>query len=365
MEVSFVDLKQQYGGINYMTLMHNIKSGQFMGASGFEDHFAEYHDSKYCVGVGSGTDALILTLLALGVGKDDEVIVPANTYIATAFAVSHVGATPVFCDVDPDGYVMTRPNVDEVITTKTKAIIPVHLYGQPVHVDALRGLGVYIIEDCAQAAGAEMFGRKVGTEGHAGCYSFYPTKNLGGLGQGGAVITNERKIERIVRELGNVGRSTDSWYDYSWVGFNSRLDSINAGFLETNLRFLDQWNDKRIVIAARYEKELAELEDVFTPPAPIPGAVKPVYHLYEIKLDSKRTRNYLMRHLNKKGIGTGLHYPVPCHKQPMYKELKAKCPNTEELANTLLSLPMHPYLTEDEVSYVCDTIKEWFSRRKK
>ena len=364
MNVNFVDLKAQYGGNNYMFLMNKIKSGQFMGCEDFEKRFAEYHDSKYCVGVGSGTDALWLALLALGIGPGDEVIVPANTYIATAFAVSHTGATPVFADVDPWGYVMTRQFVDEVITTKTKAIIPVHLYGQPVHVDSMRGLGVYIVEDCAQAAGAEIFGRKVGTEGHAGCFSFYPTKNLGGLGQGGAVITNEKKIARIIRELGNVGRSDDSWFDYSWVGFNSRLDSVNAEFLEVNLRYLNRWNAKRRAIAYQYEEELAPLGEVFTPAAPVGDTVKPVYHLYEIKLDNKRTRNYLMRHLNKNHIGTGLHYPVPCHKQPMYKHMKASCPNVEEQAKTLLSLPMHPYLTPEEVTYVCDNIKEWFARRK-
>jgi len=367
MEVKFVDLIKQYGGNNYMSLMNRIKTGQFMGSDSFEKKFAKYHGVDHCVGVGSGTDALVLTLLALGIGKGDEVVVPANSYIATAFAVSHVGATPVFCDVDPWGYVITRQHVEEALTNKTKAVIPVHLYGQPAHVESLKGLGIYIIEDCAQAAGAEVLGQKVGTHGHVGCFSFYPTKNLGGLGQGGAIITNDEKVAKKVREFGNVGRTEGSWYDYSWVGFNSRLDAVNAEFLEINLRYLDQWNNKRIAIANQYEEELSPLEEVFTPPAPVGQGetVKPVYHLYEIQLDSKRTRTYLMKHLNKNDISTGLHYPVPCHLQPMYKNMKAKCPNTEKLANVLLSLPMHPYLTKEEVTYVCDNIKEWFGRRKK
>jgi len=365
MIVELVDLRKQYGGNNYMFLMNKIKAGQFMGAENFEEKFAEYHDIKHCVGVGSGTDALWLTLLALGIGPGDEVIVPANTFIATAFAVSHTGATPVFCDVDEHGYIMTCENVEAVITNKTKAIMPVHMHGQPVHMESLEGLGVYLIEDCAQAAGADVFGKKVGTHGHAGCFSFYPTKNLGGMGQGGAVITDNDNVARIVRQYGNVGRKEGSWDEYSYIGFNSRLDAINAEFLELNLRYIDQWNDKRIAVAEQYEQELYEVEELYTPPAPVKNVVKPVYHLYEIKLDSKRTRTYLMKHLNKNGVMARLHNSVPCHKQPMYKSMKAKCPNADKLANTLLSLPMHPFLTVEEVSYVCDNIKEWFARRKK
>ena len=367
MNVKQVDLQKQYGGNNYMFLQNLIKSGSFVGCGGFEKKFAEYHGVKHCIGVGSGTDALWLSLLSLGIGPGDEVIVPANTFIATPFAVSHVGATPVFCDVNPWGYVMTAMDVEAVLTDKTKAVMPVHMYGQPVHVDSLKGLGLHIIEDCAQAAGAEILGQKVGTHGDTGCFSFYPTKNLGGLGQGGAVITNDDKVAKTIRELGNVGRSEGSWDDYSWVGFNSRLDTLNAQFLEVNLRYLDQWNNKRIAIANQYEEELSPLEEVFTPPAPVGQGetVKPVYHLYEIKLDSKRIRTYLMKHLNKNGIEARLHNSVPCHKQPMYKGLKARCPNVDELAKTLLSLPMHPYLTQEEVTYVCDTIKAWFAKRKK
>jgi len=306
MEVKFVDLPKQYGGINYQDIMHLIKTGQYVGSDDFEKRFAEYHRVKYCVGVGSGTDALWLSLLAMGIGPGDKVIVPANTFIASAFAVSHVGAEPLFCDVDPCGYIMTHESLSELeITDDVKAIMPVHLYGQPCHMSDIQEFAnkhnLKIIEDCAQATGAMVFGEKVGRFGAAGCFSFYPTKNLGGLGQGGAVITNDEALAKKIRELGNVGRKTDEWDEYSHVGFNSRLDSVNAKFLELNLRYLDQWNDKRIKMAAQYEEELANLP-AFTPPGPIDGVVKPVFHLYELKLDTMRTRNYLMRYLNKKGI---------------------------------------------------------------
>lgn len=363
MEIKFIDLAKQHGAIRYDEIMRIIKAGRFVGSEKFEEKFAEYHGSKYCVGVGSGTDALWLSLLALGIGPGDEVIVPANTFIATPFAVSHVGATPVFCDVDPHGYIMTRENVEAVITEKTKAIMPVHMHGQPVNMDTLKGLGVYIIEDCAQATGAEIFNKKVGTFGDVGCFSFYPTKNLGGLGQGGAIITENEDVAKAVRSYGNVGRKEGSWDEYVYVGFNSRLDAVNAEFLTTNLRYLDLWNKKRIARAAQYESELEEIDTLFTPAMPIPDVVKPVFHLYEIKLDKRRTRTYLMKYLNKHGIPARLHNSIPCHRQPMYKKMGAKCPVTDELADTLLSLPMHPFITEEEVSYVCDKIKEWFSRR--
>lgn len=368
MEVKFVDLGKQYAGLNYQDLMRIIREGQFMGSTSFEERFANYHGKKFCVGVGSGTDALLLSLLALGIGPGDKVIVPANTYIATAFAVSHTGAEPVFCDVDPYGYTMTYETLSKIDLTDVKAIIPVHLYGQPVHMEDIADFvfdnGLMVIEDCAQAAGAEVFGKKVGAHGIAGCFSFYPTKNLGGLAQGGAVITDDVEIATTVRELGNVGRTEGDWFSYSHVGYNSRLDAINAKFMEINLRYLDMWNNKRIAAAKQYEEELADLDEVMTPAGPVKDVVKPVYHLYELKLDSKRTRTWLKKYLEKNGIQTGLHYPVPCHQQPMYKGLKSDCPVAEDLSNTLLSLPMHPQITSEEVSYVCKHIKEWFARRK-
>jgi dTDP-4-amino-4,6-dideoxygalactose transaminase len=370
MKVKFVDIAQQNGGMNYQDVMHVIRTGQFMGSGDFEERFASYNGAKYCVGVGSGTDALILSLLALGIGPGDKVIVPANTYIATVFAVSHTGAEPVFCDVDPHGYIMTYDTLSEIEMTKDiKAIIPVHLYGQPCHMQNINDFAfdhdLFVVEDCAQATGAEVFGKKVGTYGDAGCFSFYPTKNLGGLGQGGAVITNNEELAITVRELGNVGREEGDWYKYSHIGYNSRLDAINAKFLMANLRFLDQWNNKRIGLAKQYEEELSYLYEVFTPAGPIKNIVRPVYHLYELKLDSKRTRTWLNKHLEKNGISTGLHYPIPCHHQPMYKGMKVNCPVSEELSNILLSLPMHPYMKPEEVTYVCDKIKEWFDKRKK
>lgn len=358
MKVKFVDLSNKYDTTEIDSM---INAGQFMGCEDFEKKFAKYHGVKHCVGVGSGTDALVFALLAAGVGPGDEVIVPANTYIATAFAVSHTGAQPVFCDVDPDTYVMTVDTVTPVITNKTKVIIPVHLYGEPVDVDAIKGFKIMIIEDCAQATGAVHSGKRVGTFAKAGCFSFYPTKNLGGLGQGGAVITNDDKLAGTIRSLGNVGRKNGSWYGYDHVGFNSRLDAINAKFLEAGLKELDHNNNVRRAMAEQYEERLEDIDEIIAPPMPIFSTISPVFHLYEIRLPDKQTRDSLKKHLENNGVGTGLHYPIPCHKQSVYVHLNANCPNAELLADTLLSLPMHSNLTSDEVIYVCDKIKEFFN----
>ena len=369
MDINFIDLRTQYAGNNYMDLMNIVRSGQFVGSESFEARFANYHGSKHCVGVGSGTDALLLALLALEIGPGDKVIVPANTFIATPFAVSHTGAEPVFCDVDPDGYFMTNETLADIeITDDIKAIIPVHMYGMPCRMPSIMQFadkhGLYVIEDCAQAIGAEVFNKKVGTWGEIGCFSFYPTKNLGGLGQGGAIITDSEQLLTTISELGNVGRTDGEWDEYSHIGYNSRLDAINAKFLEINLRFLDQWNGKRIKIANQYERELEELAHAYTAAPPVPNIVKPVYHLYELQIESKKTRTWLMKYLNKNGIPARLHNSIPCHKQVMYKHMNAKCPTAERLADTLLSLPMHPYMTPEEVTYICDHIKTWYARRK-
>jgi dTDP-4-amino-4,6-dideoxygalactose transaminase len=361
MKVDFVDLKSQVAEIDCDSVMEKIKAGQFMGADEFEKAFAMYHGAKYCVGVGSGTDALWLTLLALGIGPGDEVIVPANTYIATAFAVSHTGAKPVFCDVSMDNYTMETKYIKKVLTDRTKAIIPVHLYGQPVHVKPLLKFGLPVIEDCAQATGAVVFGKKVGTIGTAGAFSFYPTKNLGGLGQGGAVITDDRDIARSIRELGNVGRTEGSWHSYSWTGFNSRLDAVNAEFLRLSLKKLDEWNARRFEAAMYYEDLLNTIADIVHVPFCDGIVFEPVFHLYEIQLKSKSIRDKLKDYLDKNGVGTGLHYPIPCHKQIMYRrKYDSKCPNAEKLADRLLSLPMHPFLQPEQIEYVCGTIAKYF-----
>lgn len=367
MNVNFINLETQYKDLNLTELNNTIKSGQFVGGQilkTFENRLAEYCGTKYAVGVGSGTDALWLSLLALGIDRGDEVIVPANTFIATAFAVTHTGADVVFVDVHRKTYNMDIASVARKVTNKTKAIIPVHLYGQTCDMkmllDFAKQHGLYIIEDCAQALGASFEGKRVGGFGNMGCISFYPTKNLGGLGQGGAIVTNHPDIVKKVRSLGNVGRKHGSWYEYDKIGFNSRLDTINAWFLNYGLRYLDKNNKNRQCIANMYENELINLPVIQTPKI-LPNT-EHVFHLYEILLSDKKTRDDLQIFLKSNNIFTGLHYPIPCHKQSIYRK---KHENddlfvAEMLADSLLSLPMHPNLTKVEVQCVCKYIKKFF-----
>lgn len=363
MKVDFVDLKAQY--TNSQRVLSDIetavRTGSFMGASSFENKLASYINTKYCVGVGSGTDALWLSLLAMGIGPGDKVIVPANTYIATAFAVSHTGATPLFVDPDPETYLLNTDLIGNNFGPEVKAIIPVHLYGYPVDMDKVMDFaemhGMFVIEDCAQSIGADSNMRTTGSIGDVGCFSFYPTKNLGGLGQGGAITTNNEDIARKVRELGNVGRKDGSWFEYIHKGFNSRLDAINAIFLEAGLEDLEEKNYFRLVSATLYNELLSDLDNVITPPLDLDA----VYHLYELKCHTKSERDGLKEFLESNGIACGLHYPVPCHRQPVYGTEFRPCPVADELADTLLSLPMHPFLGDEQIEYVCEKIKEFFN----
>lgn len=369
MAVNFLDLKLQYSKINLAEMLTDLEylivNGKFVGGEAldeFEEAFSVYNSVNHTVGVGSGTDALIFALAGLGVGPGDEVIVPANTFIATALAVSHVGATPVFCDVNPLTYLIDNNNAEAVITDKTKAIIPVHLYGNPVNMEDIMALAtkhnLFVIEDCAQAIGATFKSQKVGTFGDAGCFSFYPAKNLGGLGQGGAIITNNEDIVAKAQCLGNVGRKAGSWYEYSDIGYNSRLDAVNACFLKTCLEKIDTWNAKRRTVAGWYSTEMEGINEVKLPY--VDTNCKPVWHLYELKLESEEKRNGLQDFLQEKDIGCALHYPVPCHKQDVYAEYNDLTLGVaDSLAVTLLSLPMHPFMTKDEVIEVCNAIKEY------
>ena len=367
-KINFIDLKFQYHIYmeKIMSVIRDVvNSGSFVGGDHlevFENNFAKFHRSKYCVGVGSGTDALWLSLLALDVGADDEVIVPANTFIATAFAVSHTGAKVVFVDADPITYNMDLDKLFDAINYKTKAIIPVHLYGNPCNIEAIKGIingrNVKIIEDCAQACGAMYNYEMVGTIGDVGCFSFYPTKNLGGLGQGGAIVTNNEKLADKVRELGNMGRAKNSWFDYDHIGFNSRLDSINAAFLNLGLQQIDKWNASRRYISELYNLQLYNIKHVRLP-TESENTIH-VYHLYEMRCRNKKEIDALKKYLEKQYVFTGLHYPVPCHLQKPYKD-HGSFPVAEELANTLISLPMHPNLKREEVDYVCNKIKEFYS----
>jgi dTDP-4-amino-4,6-dideoxygalactose transaminase len=374
MNINLVDLKRQYSMLNIDWIMEKIKGlitiGGFVGGpylEEFESKFSNYNNCRYTIGVGSGTDALILALRSLGVGPGDEVIVPANTFIATAIAATHVGADVVFSDVNPDTYLMDE-SVESYITNKTKVIIPVHLYGNTVYMPKIMQIAkkydLYVIEDCAQAIGAKIDGKSVGTFGHAGCFSFYPAKNLGGLGQGGAVITNIESISNDVRSLGNVGRTDGSWYGYDKVGYNSRLDSINALFLTECLNYIDIWNDKRKNVALMYKSFLCSEdktyrinENILLPH--VDKGCDHVYHLYEIRTEEKETRNKLLNFLKENGIGAALHYPITCNNQPIYNGY-GSFNIAEGLADTLLSIPMHPYLSSKEVRKVSNCITKFY-----
>jgi len=366
--IPLFDLHQQYKDIcdeMSMTIGSLIFMGQFVGGEyleQFEAQLAGYHNKRYCVGVGSGTDALWFSLLALGIGHGDEVIVPTNTFIATAFAVSHCGASVRFVDVDPKTYNMDMELVEEAINTRTRAIIPVHLYGQACNMTDLMSLAedrnIHVVEDCAQAIGSMWDGKRVGSFGISGCFSFYPTKNLGGIGQGGAIVTDDKALAEKIRSLANMGRSSHT--DFAYKGYNSRLDTINALFLKRIMPRLQTWNHSRQSTAFLYDKNLEDLGAVKTPY--VEDKATHVYHLYQIQCLNKNERDGLREYLDNNRISTGLYYPIPCHKQDIYRfEGGNYFPVSEELADTLLALPMHPHVTEAEIDYITDNINDYFS----
>ena len=324
----------------------------------FEKAFAEYCGSKYCVGVGNGLDALMLALKALGVGAGDEVIVPSNTYIATALAVTYVGAKPVFVEPDIRTFNIDPGLIEAAVTEKTKAIIPVHLYGQACDMDPIMAVakkyGLFVVEDCAQAHGAEYKGRRVGSFGDAAGFSFYPGKNLGALGDAGAVVTDKADIAAKVRALGNYG--SDYKYHHIYKGHNSRLDEFQAAFLSAKLPHLDRMNAERRRIAARYLTEIRN-DAVILPE--VPAYALPVWHIFAVRCEK---RNELERFLNEKGIGTNKHYPIPMHLQECYGDLgfeKGAYPVAEEISATELSLPMYYGMTEEEIGYVIDALNSF------
>ncbi|MEM2591324.1 MAG: DegT/DnrJ/EryC1/StrS family aminotransferase [Thermofilaceae archaeon] len=327
----------------------------------FEEEFARYCGARYCIGVGNGLDALHLILRAYGLGPGDEVIVPANTYIATWLAVSHSGATPVPVEPDPRTYNIDPGRIPEVITERTKAIIVVHLYGQPADMDPIleigRSRGLIVIEDAAQAHGARYKGKRTGSVGDAAAFSFYPAKNLGALGDGGAVVTNDAHVAEYVRALRNYGLREK--YVHEVKGFNSRLDPLQAALLRVKLRYIDEWNRRRQEIAAIYTEALNPLSPAIVLPY-IQPFVEPVWHQYVLRCAE---RDKLRTHLRENGIETMIHYPVPPHLQPGYKEYRGqRFSITEELARTSLSLPVGPELSDGDVEYIVRSIGEWFKK---
>ena len=326
----------------------------------FEASFAKYLDTSYAIGVSNGLDALFLSLKALGIGPGDEVIVPSNTYIASVLAVSHAGATPVFVEPDIRTYNLDPARIEAAITPRTRAIMPVHLYGQPCEMDRIMAIadkhGLYVVEDNSQAHGAIWQGKRTGSFGHCNGTSFYPGKNLGALGDGGAVTTNDPELAEQVRMLRNYG-SREKYYN-EVIGYNMRLDELQAAFLSVKLKYLDQWTEARRKLAAMYHERLQGVGDLILPETH-PDA-EHVWHLYVVRT---RHRDALQQYLKEKGIGTLIHYPVPPHLQKAYAHLgyqRGDFPIAEEIADTCLSLPLWVGMGEGEVDTICSTIIDYF-----
>lgn len=368
MQISLVDLKIQYKSIKKeidQAISGVIKNSNFIlgeNVKKFEEEFARFCKVKYAIGVGNGTDALYLALRALGIEKGDEVITVPNTFIATVEAITLNGAKPVFVDINPNTYNIDVNKVEKAITKKTKTIIPVHLYGQPADMTPIlkiaKKYNLKVIEDAAQAHGAEYKGGRVGGLGNVGCFSFFPGKNLGAYGDGGAVVTNNKDIAFKIRMLRNHGRIEK--YEHEMEGINSRLDEIQAAILRIKLKYLNRWNKARRENAKLYNTALKNLKEIKIP-LPFPLA-KPVYYVYTIRV---KQRDELMEYLKQKGISTGVYYPVPLHLQKAYKNLGYKIgdfPETEKASEEVLSLPMYPELNRKQIKYIVNSIKAFYGK---
>jgi dTDP-4-amino-4,6-dideoxygalactose transaminase len=359
--VPFVDLVQQYRDIEAEVreaVSSVLEKGDFiLGAAvrEFEKEFAAFNQVPHCVGVADGTDALHLALLALGVGPGDEVVVPTHTYIASALAISSTGAKPVFVDCDPMHYSVDIQSIEKALSPRTKAIMPVHLYGHPADMDPILKIAkerkLFVIEDTAQAHGATYKGRICGTMGDIGCFSFYPGKNLGAYGDGGAVVTRDAALAEKIGILRNYGQKVK--YVHIMKGFNSRLDTVQAAVLRVKLRYLSKWNENRRNAAILYKKLLGNggLELPRTA-----SYANPVWHLFVVQTGD---RPEMQKRLDAAGISHGIHYPIPVHLQEAYRDAghrRGDFPISEQLADRILSLPMFPEIKEDEIRRVCNVL---------
>ena len=366
MNIPFLDLKAQYRTIKdeiHAAIGEVMENTAFAGGpfvAKFEKDFASFCGCKHAVGVGNGTDALWLSLIALGVGPGDEVVTVPNTFIATAEAISFCGAKPVFADIDERTNNMNPAHLKTAITRKTKAIIPVHLFGQTADMDPIlefaKEKGLPVVEDAAQAHGAEYKGRKAGTMGATGCFSFYPGKNLGAYGEAGAVVTNDDALAEKMRMFRDHGQAKK--YYHGMVGWNARMDGIQGAVLGVKLKYLAGWNDARRRHAAAYTEQLASLNEVLKPREE--AYAKHVYHIYAIRV---KERDRLMAALGEKGIGCNIHYPVPIHLQEAYRSLNlgpGSFPVAEKCASEYLSLPMFAELTPDQIAYVADQVRAFY-----
>ena len=369
MRVPFLDLKAQYESIRNeiaVALQQVLDNTAFAGGpfvEKFEKDFASFCKCEFAMGVGSGTTALWLALSGLGIGQGDEVITTPNTFIATAEAISFCGAKPAFVDVEEQTYNMNLDLLEDAITPKTKAIIPVHLYGQMVDMDRImqiaRAHGLFVVEDACQAHGAEYNGQRAGSIGDAGCFSFYPGKNLGAYGEAGAVVTNDAELAEKIRVLRDHGQARK--YFHSMIGWNARMDGFQGAVLSVKLKHLPAWNDARKRNARLYDELLADADDVITP-VEVDRAGH-VYHVYAIRT---KDRDALINYLTEKNVYCGIHYPIPIHLQNAYSFLgkgKGTFPVAEKCAEQLVSLPMFPELSEEQIEYVVRETKHFITQQ--
>ncbi|MBU5614640.1 DegT/DnrJ/EryC1/StrS family aminotransferase [Geomonas azotofigens] len=363
MKVPFLNLKAQYDSISeevQRSIAEVLSRCAFSGGpyvEKFEEEFAAFCGSKHAAGVGSGTEALWLALLGLGVQPGDEVITVPNSFIATAEAISLCGARPVFVDVQEDSFTMAPALLPQAITKRTKVIIPVHLYGQTADMDPILSIaerhGIAVLEDACQAHGSEYKGRRAGSLGHAACFSFYPGKNLGAYGEAGGVVTNDEQLAKKIKMLRDHGQSRKYYHDV--IGMNGRMDGIQGAVLSVKLKYLDSWNKQRRANALKYQEKLAGVTGV-----KVPDEMDYAHHVYHVFAVRSRNREKMRSDLQASGIDCGVHYPVPIHLQEAYaarKELAGKFPVAESCAEELLSLPMFPELTGSEVDYICQEVK--------
>jgi hypothetical protein len=367
MKVSALDLKRQYDSIKDeidRAVNRVLTSGRYIlgeEVEGFEREFASYNKIDYALGVGSGTDALLIALMALGIGKGDEVITPAYSFTASADVILRVGAEPVFCDVGDDFNI--DPNaIKKAITKKTKAIVVVHLFGLPCDMEKIMDIArehhLFVVEDCAQAIGAEYNGRKVGTFGNAGCFSFFPTKNLSCYGDGGAIIINDAGLYDIMKTIRVHGQKVK--YIPERLGIKSRLDALQASVLRVKLKYIDSWNEKRRHVAKMY---IDNLSDVVGTPVEYSDRIS-VYHQFTIRTDR---RDALREYLKENGIETGIYYPKPLNRTPLFdgkRTVPDSCPVSDALSQRALSLPIYPELREEEQLFVIDSMIRFFSPEK-
>lgn len=366
--IPYFDLKRQYENLREdleRALLETAQSGAYIlspKVSEFEKAFADYCGVSQAAGVGSGTDALSFSLKALGIGKGDEVIVPSFTFSASVFSILHAGATPVFAEVDPETYTLDPRSVDACLTKKTKAILPVHLYGQAADMDELMAIAkkrkLKVVEDVCQAHGALWKNRKAGSFGDAGCFSFYPTKNLGAAGDGGMVVSRHARLMEQIKKLRNLGRVTHQG-PHELLAYTSRLDALQASILAVKLNHLDGFNRNRRRIASRYMSRLQAT------PLGLPKEGENrfhVYHLFVVRVPGGK-RDALQKYLAEEGVGSMVHYPIPTHRQPAIRTSLKKTPQlltTEKLCREILSLPLFPEVTDQEVDRVCEVIRGFY-----